>query len=234
MAQEIQGCAQQDNLLGFIYGELSEVEARAFQKHLAGCTACGAELADLNNVRRSVVTWRNESLAGVGFSTESAPAAKALMPQRSALAALREFFNLSPLWMKGAIGFAAVLFCVMAVIVVSRLQQNSIAPVAAIPATPAQTQEQLNALVQQRVQEELERRKQVENSKSQPEETIVRNANTEASRPFKKRESLAVNSLNQNARRPLSKIEREQLAMDLGLVSSNDSDLDLLEDNINQ
>jgi hypothetical protein len=156
------------------------------------------------------------------------------VPQRSALAALREFFNLSPLWMKGAVGFAAVLFCVMAVIVVSRLQQNGPEPVASIPAAPAQTREQLDALVQQRVQEELERREQVEKSKGQSEATIVRNANIEQSRPFKKRESVAVNSLNHSARRPLSKIEREQLAMDLGLVSSNDSDLDLLEDNINQ
>jgi hypothetical protein len=40
---------------------------------------------------------------------------------------------------------------------------------------------------------------------------------------------------NQKSRRPLSKTEREQLAADLRLTSAkNDSDLDLLEDRINQ
>lgn len=234
MAQDIQGCAQQHGLIDFLYGELNEVETQAFQRHLTECAACSAELSDLNVVRQSVVTWRNDSLAGVDLSAANARAVQASVPQRSALAALREFFNLSPLWMKGAVGFAAVLFCVMAVIAVSRLQEKTAAPLASAPARPTETQEKLNALVQQRVQEELERRKQVESSKGPSQEIIVRNPNIEQSRPFKKRESLAVNALNHSSRRPLSKIEREQLAMDLGLVSANDSDLDLLEDNINQ
>jgi hypothetical protein len=47
--------------------------------------------------------------------------------------------------------------------------------------------------------------------------------------------SIALNAPKQKARRPLSKTEREQLAADLRLISGkNDSDLDLLDDQINQ
>jgi len=46
---------------------------------------------------------------------------------------------------------------------------------------------------------------------------------------------VAFNLSNQKARRPLSKTEREQLAADLRLISvKSESDLDLLDDRINQ
>jgi hypothetical protein len=47
--------------------------------------------------------------------------------------------------------------------------------------------------------------------------------------------SVASNNPIQKARRPLSKTEREQLAADLRLVTAaNESELDLLDDGINQ
>ena len=117
-------------------------------------------------------------------------------------------------------------------IAVGRLQETKPTPVVSLPARPSQ--EELNALVQRRVDEELAKRKQLETRNDNLNETVARNTNVEQSRPFKKRETVATNSLNHSPRRPLSKVEREQLAMDLGLVTSNDSDLDLLEDKINQ
>jgi len=119
------------------------------------------------------------------------------------------------------------------VMAIGRLQETKPTPVASVPAGPSQ--EELNALVQRRVDEELAKRKQLETRNDNlKEETVARNTNVEQSRPFKKRETVTTNSLNHSPRRPLSKVEREQLAMDLGLVTSNDSDLDLLEDKINQ
>jgi len=231
MEQDIHSCAQQEALIDYLYGELSEVEARAFHRHVKECSGCAADLADFNLARRSVVAWRDEAIGGADLSADSRSHVKAL-PRRSAVAAFREFFNLSPLWMKGAVGFAAVVFCVLAVIAVGRLQETKPGPVVAVPAGPSQ--DELNALVQRRVDEELAKRKQLETRSDTLKETVARNANVEPSRPFKKRETVATNALNHSPRRPLSKVEREQLAMDLGLVTSNDSDLDLLEDKINQ
>jgi len=230
--EDIHSCAQQEALIDYLYGELSEADGRAFQRHVKECSGCAADVADFNLARRSVVAWRDEAIGGVDLSAASRSAVRAL-PRRSAVAAFREFFNLSPLWMKGAVGFAAIVFCVLAAMAIGRLQETKPTPVASVPAGPSQ--EELNALVERRVDEELAKRKQLETRNDNlKEETVARNINVEQSRPFKKRETVATNSLNHSPRRPLSKVEREQLAMDLGLVTSNDSDLDLLEDKINQ
>jgi anti-sigma factor RsiW len=228
MKQDINACAQQDALIDFLYGELSEVETQAFKRHLKECRTCGDELADFSNVRQSVTTWRNESL---GLSTASSRVPFVMSRQRSAVAAIREFFRLSPFWLRGAVGFATILFCVLAVIAVLRLQNDTPATVASVPAGPSE--EQLNARVEQRVREELEKRKQTTLT-SDSRDTLAKNQNVEQTRPINKRSGIAVNTLNHSARRPLSRIEREQLAMDLGLVTSNDTDLDLLQDKINQ
>ena len=229
--EDIHSCAQQEALIDYLYGELSEANGRAFQRHVKECSGCAADVANFNLARRSVVAWRDEAIGGVDLSADSRSAIRAL-PRRSAVAAFREFFNLSPLWMKGAVGFAAIVFCVLAVMAIGRLQETKPTPVAYVPAGPSQ--EELNALVQRRLDEELAKRNQLETRNDNLNETVARNTNVEQSRPFKKRETVATNSLNHSPRRPLSKVEREQLAMDLRLVTSNDSDLDLLEDKINQ
>ena len=228
MKQDTNACAQQDALIDFLYGELSEVETQVFQRHLKKCSACGDELANFSNVRQSVTAWRNESL---GLSTVGSRVPLVVSPERSAGAAILEFFRLSPIWLRGAVGFATILFCVLAVIAISHLQNDKTVTIASVPASP--TEEQLNARVEQRVREELEKRKQTTLT-SDWRDTLAKKQNVEQNRPINKRSGIAANTLNHSARRPLSKIEREQLAMDLGLVNVNDTDLDLLQDKINQ
>ena len=101
-------CARADELMGFLYGELNDVEAKA-GGHLQQCVTCNAELSSFGDIRKSVVAWRDES-----FNSLSSPGVNLPARQPSAVAALREFFNLSPAWMKVAIGFASLLFCVFA------------------------------------------------------------------------------------------------------------------------
>lgn len=227
-------CGRENDLIGFLYGELDQVEALSFQRHLNDCATCNTELSGFGAVRESVVAWRNESLAGMGFSNQGAEAytSTSESKRRSALAAWREFFSLSPLWLKGAVAFATVLFFVFAGMAVARLQKPQ-SPVAVGP-TPAQSAQEFNATVERRVQEELKRIKEsneqktndpvtAKNSTSNPIERVVRHRNVENA------------SLNNNARRPLTKIEREQLAADLRLVSArNEGELNLLDDTINQ
>lgn len=228
-------CGRENDLIGFLYGELNEVEAIAYQLHLKECAACNAALADLGEVRESVVAWRNESLGSVTFPTQVTTPPETPRATPSAVAALREFFNLSPLWMKGAVAFAAVLFCVFAGLAVARLRGGPSPAVAVAPAAPAQSQQELKALVEQGVQEELKRLKnseatapsQLTANDSSPGNPVKRIANRNA--------QVSLSALSQKARRPLTKTEREQLASDLRLVSAkNDGDLDLLDDRINQ
>lgn len=226
-------CGRENDLIAFLYGELNGAEVQIFQRHLRDCASCNAEFAALSDVRESVVTWRNESLGVV-----SSPLTEAVVPgvvhqKPSALAAVREFFNLAPLWMKGAVAFASVLFCLFAGLAVARLRDQ---PQVAIntPRGSNANSEQFNALVEQRVQEELQRRK------NSPEKTpsappVVSVSDRTPRQRVANRGILASNVPSNKARRPLSRTEREQLAADLRLTSTkSDSDLDLLDDRINQ
>jgi anti-sigma factor RsiW len=225
-------CGRENDLIGFLYGELNEVEAIAFQRHLNDCATCNAELLEFGEVRESVVAWRNESLGSVAFPAHVTIANETPRATRSAVAALREFFNLSPLWMKGAVAFAAILFCVFAGLALARLREAP--PVAVTPVVNTTSPEELKALVDQRVQDELKR---IKKSEAIPPASLT--ATSSQKNPVKRIANrniqVALSPSSQKARRPLSKTEREQLASDLRLVSAkNDSDLDLLDDRINQ
>jgi hypothetical protein len=227
-----ESCAQEHELIGFVYGELNEVERLAFQHHLNECATCRTELSGFSDVRASVVAWRTESLGSIGLSAHTVPSLTPL-PQRkhSALAAVREFLNLSPLWMKGAVAFAAVVFCVLAVLAVARLRDKQPVVMVAGPVQSIQSQREIDAIVKQRVQEELARIKNSEITEIGP----VPADRIPPSLWKRGTKNIGDNGHGYSARRPLSKTEREQLATDLRLLSSNnDSDLDLLQDRINQ
>ena len=236
MRNEDLTCGRENDLIGFLYGELNEVDAIAFQRHLNDCATCNAELADFGEVRESVVAWRNESLGSVAFPAQVIASSHNGAPRAtpSAVAALREFFKLSPLWMKGAVAFAAVLFCVFAGLALARLRQAPPSPLAVAPGATIGLPEELKALVDQRVQEELNR---IKNSERRAPAPLTANDSSQKNpvKRFANRNTQVALSASQKARRPLSKTEREQLANDLRLVSAkNDSDLDLLDDRINQ
>ena len=225
-------CGRENDLIGFLYGELNEAERIAFQRHLKECAACNTELAGFGEVRESVVAWRNESLGSVAFPVQGTTPTETPRATPSAVAALREFFTLSPLWMKGAVAFAAVLFCLFAGLALARLREAPPRPVAVTPGATTNSQQEFEVLVEQRVQEELKRIKDsgatapLTANDASPGNPVRRNANRNT--------QVALSASSQRARRPLSKTEREQLASDLRLVSANDSDLDLLDDRINQ
>ncbi len=229
-------CGRENDLIGYLYGELNEVEALAFQRHFRECVKCSTELASFGHVRESVVAWRNESIGNCGLPVQGeASSPTRLAPATpSAIAALREFFNLSPLWMKGAVAFAAVLFCVFAGLALARM--GSKPPVASVPTqvVPVHSPQEVNALVDRRVQEELKR---IRNAPEQSSNSLLANDKASPEKLFKRgvshRNALAANP-GQSARRPLSKTEREQLAADLRLVTAKSDDVELLEDRINQ
>src|SRR5438046_2682868 len=110
-------CEHAEELVSFLYGELEEKAQRTFQQHVRGCASCERELASFGRVRNSISEWRDLTLGAMepnnGVVVRARP---------SALAALRNFFYLSPLWLKGAAAFASVLFCVCAVLAIAYLK----------------------------------------------------------------------------------------------------------------
>ena len=230
-------CGREDSLIAFLYGELSEAESQLFRSHLQSCHACSDELAQFQDVRESVVAWRNESIGVLSPSLAQSGLSAETVVKPSALSALRQFFTLSPLWMKGSVAFASILFCLLAGLAIARLRET---PAPVIVVSNSVTQEQVDAQVQQRVQAEVERRvkEELERFKNsaepkQPAIATVKKVTRNSGR--QSYATVAGNSPLQKARRPLSKTEREQLAADLRLVSArNEGEFDLLDDGINQ
>jgi hypothetical protein len=228
-------CGQENDLITFLYGEMNDVEAQTFQRHMSVCASCNAELEAFRDVRKSVVAWRNEALGVASSPVKKWTVTEADHKKPSAWAALREFFNLSPFWMKAAVAVASVLFCVLAALAIARFRDKSPVPTIANQGGTAYSQQELDAIVERRVREELIRR---ENSpeKAPTPVSIRATANETARQRLSNRgNTVASSPSNQKARRPLSKTEREQLAADLRLISvKSETDLDLLDDGINQ
>src|ERR1051325_11881904 len=99
-------CGRDHDLIGFLYGELSNGEQQSFKSHMNDCDLCRSQINDFRSVRESIVSWRDESLNGA-YARPSVTVPIAPAQTHSAIAAFRAFFDLSPLWMKGAVAFAA-------------------------------------------------------------------------------------------------------------------------------
>ncbi|HSL55288.1 MAG TPA: zf-HC2 domain-containing protein [Pyrinomonadaceae bacterium] len=216
--QNSPGCERATDLIAFLYGEADERQANDFQLHLQRCSSCREEVASLGVVRESITAWRNEALAGF-VSTPVAAQPKT----KSALAALRQFFDLSPLWLKGATAFAAVTFCVLAGLVLFR---SNDAQVSSTNGAVYTTQD-----VDRLVKEALAQQARVQPS---PVETPSPE-NVVAVKSSKPKPKTSRSTQFARSQRPLSKAEREQLAGALRLRSSDDdATLHLLGDRINQ
>lgn len=126
----INNCERAGELVSYFYGEASRVERESFDAHLARCVACREELAAFAEVRESVGHWRAEILnhaAAPSFADTFAPsfadtfapvtrretASVRAVPERSARAAFRQFFALSPVWLRAGMAAAAVVVCAL-------------------------------------------------------------------------------------------------------------------------
>jgi anti-sigma factor RsiW len=204
-------CERATDLVAFLYHELDEREGLAFRLHLQECGQCRDEAAELGVVRESIAAWRDEALAGFVSTPVTTK-------RKSAIAALRQFFDLSPLWLKGATAFALIAFCALAGIAVMKLRTNNVPAVS----NARYTEHDLN----QRVNEALA--KQADAIKPTEVATV-------SGAPKPKKPKLSSPNQLAKSRRPLSRAEREQLAADLRLLSTaDDGSLNLLGDRINQ
>jgi|SRR5882724_582059 len=238
-------CHRAEDLVTYLYGEASEVDAKDFAGHLQQCDACRSEFGVFQQVHNSILVWRNEAL-GSGFSPAAVPVESASDPNRfvqperklTGLAALREFFSVSPLWLRAATGFAALLLCVLGVLTISR-SLNRPAPVALKepikyldPAKePKYSQQDLDAAVQKRLDEIARLNNEQASPQGNGESTVNRSADKE------NQPQLAVNRVPTKVVRPrgLTRQERVQLAADLRLIPRDEDELPFgLSDEPNQ
>ena len=212
--KETPDCERVSDLVAFLYNEADERERRDFQLHMNECGTCREEVASFGVVRESITSWRDEALAGFVSQPVATKATR-----KSALVAVRQFFDLSPLWLKGATAFALVAFCVLAVMAFVNLQRKNVQVASTSPPSETlYTKEDVERLVNEAVAKQ---------EKPKPPTPLI---NVESPKPKKSTATQFAKS-----RRPLSKAEREQLAADLRLLSNSEGEsLNLLEDRINQ
>src|SRR6266849_3633419 len=215
-------CHRAEDLVTYLYGEAGEADTSDFANHLQQCDACRSEFAVFNQVHDSILMWRNEAL-GSSFNpaalvTESTIERNQFVHERklSALAALREFFSVSPLWLRGATAFAALLLCVLAALTISRMFQSQ-PPVAKNETQPNFSQQDIDRAVQKAVDEKV-----ATWNRANPPNISNATASYKA-KVVKGRTQTAVNSAQPRAHR-LTRAEREQLAADLRLTPGRDEE----------
>lgn len=213
------GCERASDLLAFLYDEANESEKRDFELHLKECVGCRQEVDSFGLVRESITAWRDEALSGF-VSTPLATTATT----KSSLAALQQFFDLSPLWLKGATAFAVLAFCVLAALAIfHRAERDNPASSAKNP-DAIYTQEDVDRLVKQALV----------NHESSNQPTLAKKEPVPTVQSLKPKRVPAQNQFAKS-RRPLTRTEREQLAADLRLLSNDDeAGLTLIGDRINQ
>lgn len=173
-AEAPRGCGRGEELVAYLYGEATKEEAGLFGRHLDACAACRAELASFGGVREGLAAWRADALGAVPpLNIEEALAPAARVPtaaprRRSARAALREFFSLSPLWLRAGACAATLALCALAALTLARAEVRlgpdglAFGPAAAgrvvkerveVPVQVGYTEEQVNAIVSRKVAE---------------------------------------------------------------------------------
>jgi anti-sigma factor RsiW len=170
-------CGRGTELVAHLYGEASPAEGRLFAAHLKTCAACRAEVAAFRVVRAGLIDWREEVVTAappVAMASGLLPAHGAgarAARERSALAALREFLSLSPLWLKAGGAFAAVAVCALAALALARAEvrwdergfalnlSGNVRPIEKtieVRAPGTYTEQQLNEIADARVRAALE------------------------------------------------------------------------------
>jgi hypothetical protein len=224
-------CERGDDLIAFLYGEIDKRATRDFERHLLNCAECESELDAFKQIRSSVVAWRQESLRGATAASVAASPAVYGASDRgkpSAIAAIREFFALSPLWLKASVAFASVVFCVVSALALAHLFENPKPIVVADEKRYAE--KELQARIEDAVKSRLQDR--------EAQKTSVAVSDDQQDKPRRSgtnRSSQRIAAKLEFGRGPLTKSEREQLAADLRLIiPQDDTDLDLLGDGNNQ
>ena len=218
-------CHRAEDLVAYLYNEASETDAQDFADHAERCDACRSELAVFRQVHESILLWRNEALGTFSPVSEAADLARATSSVKlvqherklSALQALREFFSVSPLWLRGATAFAALLLCALALVVISRSSRR--------PAQVANNDEkvytktQFQAAVDKAVNAKLKESQ----ATAPPASNVAIEVKPSKQQSISRRELARNNSPSRAQRvRALTRAEREQLAADLLLIPGRD------------
>ncbi len=215
-------CHRAEDLVTYLYGEATQAEARDFSGHLEQCESCKAEFAVFRQVHDSILEWRSEAL---GIAPRPVlPAPGEIVPtalpvhgstRLSAVAALRQFFAVSPLWLRGAAGFAAVLLFMLLGLSTTRLFQRPKELTIKQPSSDVYSSEQFKAAVAMEME-----RLSAEQSKNSVKAGIAASPNPGRGAAVRRMQTAS----NRQRGRRFSREELAQLAANLRLTPGWDDE----------
>jgi hypothetical protein len=226
-------CVRAPDIVAYLYNEASEREALDFEAHMRGCAFCAAEAEAFGEVRASIGVWRMQTVGAIeskALAPMLSPAedgARASARKPSALAALREFFALSPLWMRGATAFAALALCALVVFAALRLMEEPRVVVMEKVVEKGPSPAEINAQVDKRVREELALREQREAAPQEQLVTAVSAQRTSLTTRQAQSRPASLSTQASAARRATLRVstqESEQIARDLQLIPTRDEE----------
>lgn len=235
--KEISACERAEDLVAYLYGEAAEDDAKDFLSHTERCRTCRDELAAFSRLHEDVVEWRNRSLPSFETSSAARLNETQAAPKRSALAALRQFFALSPVWMRAATAAAALVICALVVFTAIRFYRQ---PERVVSLSP--TQAEIQAMVEQRAKElrQKENKETVASAAAKPEKreapaTVKDNPSAPTVRKRNpSRQTQTVAGSNESKNKATASSEARQQLAELVRESRDDDSLprlsDLIED----
>jgi hypothetical protein len=191
-------CARADDLVTYLYGEATQIEAQSFESHMRSCDSCRTELASFREASEYIGEWRRQAL---GASPSPATEVNRIRPlvyaqKRSAIAALREFFTLSPAWLRAATAAIALVFCALAVIAVAYFVRQPQTVIVENPVKSGYSPEEVDEMIAKAIREQNESR-----VKESPLPVPESNAPASSGRPSIPRDSFATVQLAGNKRK---------------------------------
>ncbi len=145
---DIQTCSRSNDLVAYLYGEASERAKQDFQGHLLVCPLCRSDMDDFGGVRESIGLWRTQALDSAEAYAPDMKLASAYRSQsdakrRSMFEAIRDFFAISPMWMRGATAFASLALVALVVFALMTLFGRTESPVVERQTPPAPIKQEL-------------------------------------------------------------------------------------------
>ncbi len=233
---DMPSCSFSDELLSYLYEEISPAQSRSFESHLESCETCRSEFSEFTSVRDAVGLWRDDILAMAPSLrvTDALPVPSFPMERaakRSAVAAFREFFSLSPLWLRGATAFAA--FAIVALFAFSiwiasnsdRVMVSEVAKSTPLPVVESHATIDKQDVTLRRSDRTAKPEDGREKSSASVSTVKIPNDHSAVVRHSSPREQRSRKQYNANDYAVLNEAKNRRLLSDLGLVSSREEEM---------
>ncbi len=102
-------CSFSEQIISYVYGEMSEAENASFTVHISKCSDCAEELAGFGFVRTEILNWKHKEFLPLTTPIIQIPYETVTVEAKTSIfAPVWELFSFSQMWLKTATAFAVL------------------------------------------------------------------------------------------------------------------------------